>query len=72
MPEKPQKQLGLWLLVVARSRLARLQRSTECRLLRWLGPDRGVPGPVQLTVGVVLAPVLNLSESFQINCVKRW
>ena len=42
------------------------------------GPDkqklgRGIPlGPVALTVGVVLGPVLNLSKSFQINCVKRW
>ena len=28
-------------------------------------------GPVALTVGVILGPVLNLSKSFQINCVKR-
>ena len=28
-------------------------------------------GRVALTVGVVLGPVLNLSKSFQINCVKR-
>ena len=33
---------------------------------------KGIQGPVALTVGVVLGPVLNLSKSFQINCVKRW
>ena len=32
----------------------------------------GILGPVTLTVGVVLGPVLNVSKSFQINCVKRW
>ena len=31
----------------------------------------GMQGRVALTVGVVLGPVLNLSKSFQINCVKR-
>ena len=30
-----------------------------------------IQGPVALTVGVLLGPVLNLSKSFQINCVKR-
>ena len=33
--------------------------------------EAGVQGRVALTVGVVLGPVLNLSKSFQINCVKR-
>ena len=33
--------------------------------------EAGDQGPVALTVGVVLGPVLNLSKSFQINCVKR-
>ena len=31
-----------------------------------------VQRPVAITVGVVLGPVLNLSESFQMNCVKEW
>ena len=35
-------------------------------------PGNETQGPVILTVGVVLGPVLNLSKSFQINCVKPW
>ena len=34
-------------------------------------PISKILGRVALTVGVVLGPVLNLSKSFQINCVKR-
>ena len=37
----------------------------------WLEHVCALADPAPVTVGVVLGPVLNLSKSFQINCVKR-
>ena len=51
----------------------RLSRQVSLDISVWSTLKLGIQGPVTLTVGVVLGPVLNLWKSFQINyCVKRW